>query len=261
MSSMISPARGLVGRSVLGVLAAFTACGTAAATPVTTWSFGSAHLQHGVYDDFGEPAIQDYDGLTPNITTDPLANGIKLYSPGDGSNTFSLAGESYIGTPSVPTSGGDKVMRGNRLLLTGTGTIDGPSWQDPTDFIRTSFDFGLSFTGGVLDLYEIRSGYLLTDSEGGFVVGVGSGTGLGTMEPGQYGFGLAFEDRFNGPIPTAVNIQWTVEIYFDWTGQNFNDTLDFTIAPNSIDIQAVPAPGAAGLLGLGGAAMLRRRRA
>lgn len=266
MSSMISPARGLVGRSALGILASvavLAACGTAAATPVTTWTYGFSQLQHGVYDKSGAPQVQDYPGISPNITSEQLDNGLKLYSPGDGSTTFGLTGETYIGTPPPPVRGDASVLRGNRFTNYGGGTIDGTAWQHPDDIIRTTFGFGFDFSGGQLDVYEVRTFFLLSDSEGNFVTGVGSSTGLGVFDPGGYGFGFAFEDRFGANIQTATTIFWGVEIYFDWTGQDFDDTLAFNVPPNSIDIQAttVPAPASAGLLGLGALATIRRRRA
>ena len=257
----------LVRGSVRTALAATTLvalCGIASATPVTSWQFDNSVLQHGAYDpEGGFPIIVNYDGISPNIVGESTENGMHMYSPGDGSTTFSLTGESYIGTPPLPTRGESTVLRGNRLGMYGTGTIDGAAWQHPEDIIRTTFGFGFEFSGGSLTLYTVGTFFTLTDSENNFITGVGSGTGFDPFEPGGYGLGFAFEDRFGADIHTATNIFWGVEIYFDWTGYSPDDTLSFNIPSNSIDINAMttPTPGAAGLAGLAGLVAIRRRRA
>jgi len=250
----------------LRTLAAASAAATlifaaaAAATPITSWDYTESRLQYGVYDDNNNPDVQDYN-FSPAIGATALDNGIKIYSPNDGNLTFSLTGKTYIGTPTPNTLGAPAALRGNRLVITGSASISGPLWQDPDDYISTAFEFGFDFTGGELDLYAVQTSFLLTDSEGGFVVGVGSGTSLGVFEPGGYGVGFEFQDRFNGPIPTATNILWSVEIYYDWTNQDADDALSFYISENSIDITAVPTPGTASLLALAGLTTARRRRA
>lgn len=248
--------------SVAGMAALLGVSSVASATPITTWSYAFSQLQYGYYDDQGQPQVADYNGISPNVTSDQLANGLKLYSPGDGSPTFSLTGDQYIPTAPFPVNGDNTAIRGNRFTNYGGGTIDGAAWQHPDDIIKTTFDFGFEFSGGTLELYRVQTFFLLSDSEGGFIGGVGSSSGFEPFEPAGYGLGFAFEDRFGFDISNARNIFWGVEIYFDWTGYAAEDTLAFTIPPNSIDIQAqtVPAPGAAGLVGVGGLIALRRRR-
>lgn len=247
-----------------GVWSLLAVCGSALATPNTTWTYSFSQLQHGIYDDEGNPGVQNYDGITPNVAAMELPNGLKLYSPGETGETFAMKGEQYIPTPNPPVDQGQAtVMRGNRITNYGGGTIDGTTWQHPDDIVRTTFQFGFSFSQGMLDIYRVQTFFLLLDSEGGFVTGVGSSTGFDPFEPGGYGLGFAFEDRFGSNITTATNIFWGVEIYFDWTGYNPESDLSFTIPSDSIDIQAqtVPAPASAGLLGAGALVAFRRRRA
>lgn len=242
--------------------------GTASAAPVTTWSYGFSQLQYGYYDKGGSPQVANYDGITPNINASPLDNGIKLYTPGDGAPTFSLKGDQYIPTAPQPVTGETTAIRGNRFTNYGGGTIDGAAWQNPDDIIRTTFNFGFALSGGELAIYEVHTFFILSDSKGGFVAGVGSGTGFSDpFLPGGHGLGFEFVDRFgpiDGPsdISAATTIFWGVEIYFDWTGQAGDDDLSFYVGNDSIDIQAqtVPTPAAAALLTLGVIPMARRRR-
>lgn len=254
------PATRALAPATIAATASLVFAAAAGATPVTSWDYTESRLQYGVYDDFGNPGLQDYN-FSPAIGAAAFDNGIKLYSPNDGNLTFSLTGKTYIGTPTPPNLGNPAAIRGNRLVITGTASISGPLWQDPDDSVLTTFQFGFDFSGGTLDLYAVQTSFLLTDSEGGGVVGVGSGTGFEPFTPGGYGLGFAFQDRFNGPIPTATNILWSVEIFYDWTNPAADDNLNFYISENSIDIAAVPTPGAASLLTLAGLASARRRRA
>jgi MYXO-CTERM domain-containing protein len=237
--------------------------GSATATPITTWTHNLSQLQYGYYDNEAIPQVADYDNITPNITASPLDNGIKLSTPGDGAPTFSITGTEYIPTALQPVTGEATAIRGNRFTNYGGGTIDGTAWQHPDDIVRTTFNFGFNLTGGELALYEVRTFFILSDSEGGFVTGVGSSTGFeDAFLPGGHGLGFAFEDRFGSNIATAVSIFWGVELYFDWTNQGDKDTLAFYVGNDSIDIQAqtVPTPGAAALLTLAGLTTARRRR-
>lgn len=251
----------------VGAIAALAS--VASAVPITTWSYGSAHLQHLRNDD-GTFWV-DYDAvndpnLFPDVISAPLDNGIKLSAGNTDNVVFTVNGNSYIPTPTDPINGGN--FRGNRLLIQGTGTIDGAAWQHPNDIIRTTFDFGFGHSGGHVELYGVETSFILLDSLNGFVIGVGSGTGFGeTFEPGIHTLGFAFEDRFGAidepsNISNAVTIVWEVRFMFDWTSYSPTDTLNFDIPQNSVDIQAltIPAPGAAALVGLAGITALRRRR-
>lgn len=242
----------------------------ASAVPVTTWDYLDARLQYLRNDDGTFWA--DYDAsndphLAPDVAGTAVPNGMKLTAGNADNFVFGVTGNTYIPTPPAPDAGGN--VRGNRLIIEGVGTIDGAQWQHPDDIIRTTFDFSFFFTGGDIELYTIESSYTVFDAQGGFVAGVGSGTGFGDVfAPGNHEFnGITFEDRF-GPInqpsdiSAAVSIQWHVAIYFDWNNYSGGDIFNFSIPQNSIDIQAerIPAPGSAGLLGLAGVAALRRRR-
>ncbi|MFM9957699.1 MAG: MYXO-CTERM sorting domain-containing protein [Phycisphaerales bacterium] len=254
--------------ALLSALALASIAGVASAVPVTTWSFGSSHLQH-LRDDDGTFWV-DYDPLNPSLVPDvmstPLDNGIKLSGPGSKGFVFGFTGDNYIPTPSEPTASGN--LRGNRLVINGTATINGAAWQNPFDIVRTSFEFDFAHTGGDVELYTIETSFTLLDASNNFLGGVGSATGFSqTFDPGFHAFDIDFDDRF-GPIDqpndisAAVAIEWQIAFYFDWTNYAQGDQFYFDIPQNSVDIQAqtIPTPGAAALLSLAGLAGLRRRR-
>lgn len=240
------------------------AAAAASAVPVTSWSYDGASLQHVRNDDGVFWAPYDATGnpdLVPDVTGDAFSNGMKLYSPNEAGRTFQVTGESYLPTPVDSVNG--EPLRGNRLVMSGTATIDGALWDHPDDTIRTVFQFGFGFSGGAVDMYAIQTSFSLFDANNNGIGGVGSGTGLGVFEDaGGYGFGFNFVDRFGFDITSAVRIEWNVMFLFDWTNYGDTDTLDFFIPQNSVDIIAerIPAPSAAGLLAFAGIASTRRRR-
>jgi len=71
---------------------------------------------------------------------------------------------------------------------------------------------------------------------------------------------FAFQDRFGSDYATGTHLDWTVAFYFDWTGVDQDDATELFGMKNSVDIQVVPAPAAAGLLGFAGLLGARRRR-
>ncbi len=238
-----------------------TLVGTASAAVVTSWTYQGSNLEFARNDDGDFWGV--YDNPSPNIAGTPFNNGIKLASANSESPTvFTLSGEDYIPTPPPPTTG-NTALRGNRLIMFGTASIDGSQWQHPDDTIRTQFEFGFGFSGGEIDLYGVETSFGLFNASGDGIGGVGSGTSLGFFsEPAGYGFGFNFVDRFGFDITSAVTIAWSVAIYFDWTNYAGNDTLQFDIPQNSVDIiaETIPTPGTAGLLALAAVPSLRRRR-
>ncbi|MCE9619576.1 MAG: PEP-CTERM sorting domain-containing protein [Planctomycetes bacterium] len=233
-----------------------TLTGAANADAVTTWSYLNSDLRYvDLLSDSDLPVWRAYNP-GPTVGSSPLSNGIKLHGGGSlEDKIFALTGADY-----VPSPVSDPDFRGNLLVIYGTGTIDGAMWTHPDDFIRTSFGFGFDFSGGTLDIYKVETSFILFDSSHNPLIGVGSGTGLGIHEPGGYGYGFAFEDRFGSNYQTATAIEWQVTFGFDWTGMSAEDTFNFYIPQNSIDIQAVPEPVTMSLLTLGGLAMRRRRK-
>ena len=231
-----------------GTIAALAFAASAGAAPVTAWTYGSSSLQFlTAPSDGGPPPLvwTEYAFVPVTVGASALANGLKIYGTGDGDRALSLTGETYV--PGVSSTG----ERGNRLVISGTGTIDGAAWRHPQDLVRTSFAYGAAFSAGSVDVYEVSSSYELRDNGGNFVAGVGSSGGGYFSEPGAYGIAFAFEDRFGGDISAAVSVRWQVAINFDWRGYGQSDTLTFTIPQNSIDIQAVPGPGAVVLAAAG----------
>ncbi|MBN8644704.1 MAG: hypothetical protein J0L61_05620 [Planctomycetes bacterium] len=248
----------------VGVAGLLALAAGASAVPVTSWSFDGASLQHVRNDDGTFWAPYDTTGnpdLDADVTGQAFGNGMKLFSSTENNRTFRVDANSYIPTPTEPVTG--EVFRGNRLVMSGTATIDGTQWDHPDDTIRTHFFFGFGFSGGTAEIYKVGTSFLVANANGDFLTGVGSGTGFGPItEPGGYGYEFNFVDRFGADISTGVTIYWSVEIYFDWAGYNDADDFQFFIPENSIDLIAerVPAPSAAGLLAFAGLAASRRRR-
>lgn len=227
----------LSGAAVIAAL--FGACSTASAQ-LTTWVYDGADLQH--VEEIGPELTWLSYGEAPTVDGTPVFDGLKLVGTGPDNQVFALTGDTYVASNNHdPNVNG---FIGNVLTMYGHGTIDGTAWQHPGDKIRTIFAFGWATSGGVLNIYEVTTGFLLLDPNGGFVTGVGSGTSLGSFDPGGWGVGFAFEDRFGADITTAQNMYWTVTIKFDWTGMTPSDELSFNIPTESIHLQVMrPCPG------------------
>lgn len=258
------PVRSTRGLCALGAAAILSLAAGAAQAQLTTWTYAGSALQYIANQDKAYFYV-DYD-TPPTVGALPVFDGIHIYGTGSSSTSgapagdiaFSIGAADYIPSPIV-----DPNLRGNRLLISGVGTIDGAAWQHPADYIRTQFDFGMDISGGTIDLFKIETGFELRDHDDNFVTGVGSGTSLGEYDgPGGYGLGFAFEDRFGSDITTAETIHWTVAIYYDWTGMSPGDVFTFHIPNNSIDIQVLtpePATLVFATLGLVPAVWRRRR--
>ena len=234
--------------------------GSAGAAPITTWAYTGSVLQY-VDATSTLPVWQSY-APGPDVNTTPLVDGIKIFGTGEADSVFQFTGTTYMPSPlPIPSPDIDPYfLRGNQLVISGTGTINGAAWVHPDDYIRTTFGIGFGFTGGTLNIYSVGTSFTLYNASNEFLIGVGSGTGLGDYVPGGYGVGFAFEDRFGSNFETAQTMDWQVTIAYDWTGMASTDTLNFSIPANSIDLQVLPEPATLSMLVLGGLAALRRRR-
>ncbi|MFO0861029.1 MAG: hypothetical protein U0570_10760 [Phycisphaerales bacterium] len=220
------------------------------------WSFGEARLQYQV-PARGPDGWFDYDLAPPQVDGLYIPNGIKLIGTGDEGHAFGLNGQQYHNPGGLPKGAFTST---SRLIISGTATFDGSIWQHPTDYISTVFKYGLTVTGGTVHMNAIETGFTLLDADNNFLIGVGSGTGGFDYTVGHTDTMFGFQDRFGSNYATGTHLDWTVAFYFDWSGADDNDTMEFFIPNNSIDIAVVPAPGAAALLGLSGLVAARRRR-
>jgi len=205
---------------------------------VTTWSFGSAHVQY-VGGTVENPQWLDYPSTVPTIASAPLTEGIRLTSAGPGGTVFSLQGSEF--NPGIEPGFGV-----NRLFLTGTGTVDDGGWLDPEYFITTQFRAAVSVSGGLFNLYLVETEFSLLDSEGVFLSGVGSGVNPGVFGPGVHPIELTTIDVFNQDHPEARLIRWSLSFEFNWTGFSPSDTLVFSMPGQGIEIVTnVPGTGTA----------------
>jgi hypothetical protein len=251
--------RGWISRQLLqfgGTLAAALLSAAAARADLTAWTFSAAEL--GYVDNTGGTQWQSY-AFGPTVGGTAVPDGLHIVGTGTNGNVFQLTEATYVPSPVQ-----DSFYRGNILVLSGTGAIDGAAWQHPDDFIRTTFGIGFELSGGTLTVYRADTGFTLYDASNQFLIGVGSGfadpNGLGSYGPGGYGVGWAFEDRFGSNYQTATHFSWTVTFGFDWTGMAPGDTFNFAIPGNSIDLQVVPEPASlAAVLAIGSLLLVRRR--
>ncbi|HVZ93284.1 MAG TPA: hypothetical protein VG797_02125 [Phycisphaerales bacterium] len=221
----------------------------------SVWTLGGSQLQ------FWDSKASDWLNYTDPLSTvssSQLLNGIKVFGTGPTDDDADDAAFAITGAQYNPGLG--ELEQSTRLHITGTAIING-TWDSSTLSIPTTFGVGFGFAGGILD-FTATTGFELLDENGDGLQGVGSGAdGFGPYEPGGYGVGFQFVDRFNGDATAGRSINWAVDLYFLWTDQGAEDVLLVTIPNNSIDIQVVPAPGAVSavmLMGLG--ACSRRRR-
>jgi hypothetical protein len=152
--------------------------------------------------------------------------------------------------------------RGSRIVIRGAAALSEP-WDSAVLSIPTTFAFGFSFGTWQLAVFNVGTSFSLYDADGNGLQGVGSGfgdDGLGTFQPGGYGFGFQFVDRFNGDATAGVRFDWEIVIGFEWTGANEGDLLAFNTGPEGINIAVVPAPGAVGMLAACSLLAARRRR-
>jgi hypothetical protein len=244
---------------ILTTLAAATLTASASLAGVTTWTLDSASLQTA--SDIDGYFWRDYDSISPTVFATPVTEGLHIVggaSDSDDRTVFSIPAADFLTLPGAPNN-----YRGSRLFLSGQGTIDPTGWDPLNDIIRTTFGFGFAFNSGELFLPEISTSYFLSNPQGDFIAGVGSGFGFDEpFLPNGFGLGFAFEDRFGNDISAATLIYWNIAINFDWTNADPSDTLTFTIPDNSIDINhiTVPTPTAAALLTLSALTATRRRR-
>ena len=235
------------------VLSAPAFAGVVAPPPLTTFTFGGAAWQYGS-DAEGDPAWVNYPNINAQVGSTGGINGLHMFGTNDGGLVLTMDGGQYQN----PSSS----LVGNRLLLSGIGTIDGAHWQHPQDFIRTMFNYQFDASAGLINHYLVETSFTVTDAEGNFITGVGSGTGFADpFEPGLHGLQYQFEDRFGAEnIAQATRFSWNVALYFQWTGMGESDTFSLTIPNNSIDFNTLPTPGAATVLAAAGLLASRRRR-
>lgn len=244
---------------ILTSLAAATLTASASLAGITTWDLSSVSLQSA--SDADGYFWQSYDSISATAHATQVPDGLHIVGGASGSSdrtVFSIPAADFLTLPGAPNN-----YRGSRLLLTGFGTIDPTGWDPINDIIRTTFGFDFAFNSGELELYEVSTSFFLSNPNGDFITGVGSGTGFEEpFLPAGFGLGFAFEDRFGSDISSASIIYWNIALNFDWTNADPSDTLTFSIPDNSIDINhlTVPTPTAAALLTLSALTATRRRR-
>ncbi len=115
---------------------------------------------------------------------------------------------------------------------------------------------GFTFDG----YYNYTHSFFATDARldifgpGGFHHAVG-GYDNYSGNPWQFGDGEGQKTHTEAIGPVNANGDWTVRIVNDWSSSSGHNWSDLTVT-----LHMVPAPGSLALLGLAGAAAIRRRR-
>lgn len=240
-----------------GALAAATlGLAQASSAALTTWEYGGAILGYYVNAKEGPAmALYDSEAVPLFISGTPIEEGIQIQGTGDNGLAFTLSTSQY-----QPGLQGDPDYRGNFLCVYGSGAIDGASWQHPEDAIRSNFEILLSLNFGELDVFSVESSYMLFDAGNNITASVGSSGYNNTFEPGGYGVGFAYEDRFGSGYETAVSFNWAIIIRFEWLFPRGDSSIAMGFSENGTTLYTVPAPASAAGLMLAGLAGMRRRR-
>jgi hypothetical protein len=252
-----SPMRSFEMRLVSAVVGSLVVSLAGVAGADVTFSYSGTSLE---YYDAIEDRYVEYDLPAPTVRHETGLNSITMFGNGEtddleNNRITSLLAEDYRGDRS--DNG-----RGSRIVMRGSATLSEP-WDSAVLSIPTTFAFGFSFGSGELALFNVGTSFTLFNAQGDGIQGVGSGfgdDGLGTFQPGGYGYGFQFVDRFNGDATAGVRFEWEVVFGFEWTGRNEGDVLAFNTGPEGINIAVVPAPAGLGLLAVGGLVASRRRR-
>ena len=249
------------------------------------FSFGSASIQVG--SPVGDGQIQWNevgDGATAFVGHELLTDGIKMFgNRPEGDTTtdtaISLSGERFDQLLQSYGTGANAFrlhLEGSYQFYTPAPTRGVPTAGGFGDdaFFQVHFNYGWSFDGGMLRPFGEDAGFSVRNNEdggvyfipGGFeVVGIGVGSGpQGEFdEPGAFGtsFNFNFDNDFR--LANFVGLDhgnFEVNIAFQWFGFEPGSTFTLTIPHDSVDINVVPTPGAAGLALAGGVLVAKRRR-
>lgn len=113
--------------------------------------------------------------------------------------------------------------------------------------ISVDYDFTLSLTGGSLD-------WTLT----GMASIVQIFNKSGSISSGSQQF--IGSDSFTNTFSDFNGVPWSASLDITWNGASNGDTLTVTVPNNSIDFSVIPEPTSFCLIGIGGLALLLRRR-
>lgn len=153
------------------------------------------------------------------------------------------------------SSGGGAQYLGNSTEVAFFGFMAEP-WSEG-QVIDTDITVQFLTSGGQIEVLEASTVFVYESSGGAFV------SGLQTFNGESPGSGGVFNaSYFTNPLPTSgFGGQWSFKLKFNWVNAGQFDTLQLIVPNDSVDLNlTVPAPGAAGLLALGGLMSMRRRR-
>ncbi len=240
--------------SLVAAFAAGLVHASGASASVTTWQYGSAQLQYLS----GTPEFAEwlnYPSPSATAGASPIIEGIEISGAGPSGQVFSLSGSQYISV--IPG-----VSPANRIMLSGTGTLDDAGWRGLDYFITTQAHTAWELTGGQLYLDVVETEFMFFDAGDSLVFGGGSGDGGSQFGPGTSTYDFLATDVFLQDYPGARQFTWSLSFWFEWTGFAPADTLSFALpgSPASI-LTTVPATGAGVVIAMGALMAARRRRA
>ncbi len=157
-------------------------------------------------------------------------------------------------TPNSGSGGGAQFL-GNSTEVAFFGYMAEP-WIEG-DVIDTDFNVQFQTSGGQIEVLEASTVFVYESSGGAFV------SGVKTFDAESPGSGGLFSASYStNPLPTSgFSGQWSFKLKFNWINAGQFDTLQLIVPNDSVDLNlTVPAPGAAGMLALGGLMSMRRRR-
>ena len=159
----------------------------------------------------------------------------------------------FASSTTTPAAGLVLVNTSAYIITTVSVSFTAEQWRSPNTggtVNTTSFAYGFSSNAAITSSNFLSSTAMTADSSGNIVSGA-------RTDGANYGAAA----NVSAKIVTLSNVQWAANttLFIRWQDVNDADA-DAGLAINDLSISAVPAPGAAALVGLAGLITTRRRK-